>query len=185
MARITPIDEAQRPELAALISRIRGARGGRLLNFYRALLHSPPLAATWLEFNNAVRHQTGIDERARELAIMRVAILNRVDYVLDIHKARYAGPAGVTPGECEAVADWERSGLFGPRERALLAYVDAMTRDVEVTDAVFDALREHFSEGETVELTVLVGAYNLHTRVLKALRVDPESNEGGTGDKSA
>jgi alkylhydroperoxidase family enzyme len=49
-----------------------------------------------------------------------------------------------------------------------------MTRDVEVSDAVFGALREHFSERETVELTVLVGAYNLHTRVLKALRIDPE-----------
>jgi len=79
MARVTPIDERSHPELADLIGRIRGARGGRLLNFYRALLHSPPLAATWLEFNNAVRYQTGIDDRLRELAIMRVAILKASD----------------------------------------------------------------------------------------------------------
>ena len=56
----------------------------------------------------------------------------------------------------------------------MLSYVDAMTREIEVPDPVFDELREHFSERETVELTVLVGAYNLHTRVLMALRVDPE-----------
>src|SRR5687768_9923974 len=104
MARVTPIDEHNHPELAGLIEKIRGKRGGRLLNFYRALLHSPPLAATWLEFNNAVRHQTGVDDRLRELAIMRVAILNRAAYVLDIHKARYAGPAGVTPAQSEALA---------------------------------------------------------------------------------
>lgn len=175
MARVTPIDERSHPELADLIGRIRGARGGRLLNFYRALLHSPPLAATWLEFNNAVRYQTGIDDRLRELAIMRVAILNRADYVLSIHKARYAGPAGVTRAQSEALADWSSSGHFEPGEKALLAYVDAMTRDVEVPDAVFDAMREHFSEREAVELTVLIAAYDLHTRVLKALRVDPES----------
>ncbi len=174
MARITPIEESEHPELAALIGRIRGERGGRLLNFYRALLHSPPLAATWLEFNNAVRHETALDGRLSELIIMRVAILNRANYVLDIHKARYAGPAGVTPDECDDLVDWARSKRFGPREQALLAYVDAMTRDVEVPDAVYGALREHFSERETVELTMLVGAYNLHTRVLKALRVDPE-----------
>jgi alkylhydroperoxidase family enzyme len=50
-----------------------------------------------------------------------------------------------------------------------------MTREVDVNDAVFDAVREQFNERETVELTVLVGAYNLHTRVLSALRIDPES----------
>jgi len=176
MARVTSIDEESHPELAALAARIRGERGGRLLNFYRVLLHSPPLAATWIEFNNAVRRETAIEDRLRELVIMRVAILNGVDYVLDIHKARYAAPAGVTPGECDALADWPRSTLFGARERSVLAYVDAMTRDVDVPDAVFGALREHFSEREAVELTVLVGAYNLHTRVLKALRVDPEND---------
>ncbi len=175
MARVTPIDERSHPELATLIGRIRGERGGRLLNFYRALLHSPPLAATWLDFNNAVRHQTTLDDRVRELVIMRVAILNAVEYVLNIHKARYAGPAGVTPAECAALPDWTRSQLFGSRERALLAYVDAMTRDVAVADTVFGALREHFAEREIVELTVLVAAYNLHTRVLKALRIDPET----------
>ena len=40
---------------------------------------------------------------------------------------------------------------------------------------MFDAMREHFSERKAVELTVLIAAYDLHKRVLKALRVDPES----------
>ena len=174
MARVTPIDEHNHPELAGLIERIRGERGGRLLNFYRALLHSPPLAATWLELNNAVRRQTKIDGRVCELVIMRVALLNRADYVLNIHKARYAAPAGVTGPEAEALTDWRGSKLFGARENAVLAYVDAMTRDVTVPDPIFNALREHFSEREIVELTVLIAAYNMHTRMLMALQVDPE-----------
>ncbi|HXF67309.1 MAG TPA: carboxymuconolactone decarboxylase family protein [Burkholderiales bacterium] len=174
MARIPPIEEAGHPELAALVARIRGARGGRLLNLYRALLWSPPLAAAWLEFNDAVRRRTGLDERTRELAILRVALLNGADYVFEIHKARYAQPSGLTREELEALGDWRGSAAFGPRERALLAYVDAMTREVAVPQAVFEALRAHFGERETVELTVLVAAYNMHTRVLRALAIEPE-----------
>jgi alkylhydroperoxidase family enzyme len=49
-----------------------------------------------------------------------------------------------------------------------------MTREVVVPDDVFDALRPHFSERQIVELTVLTGIYNMHTRVLSALRIDPE-----------
>lgn len=175
MARVTLIEEHARPELADVVAKIRGARGGRLLNFYRALLNAPALASAWLDFNNAVRFQTGLDDRVRELAIMRVAILNRADYVLAIHKSRYAGPAGVTGAQADALEDWRGSKRFGPRESALLAYVDAISRDVEVPDSVFNSVRKHFSERETVEVTVLIAAYNMHTRVLKALRIDPEN----------
>lgn len=171
MARVPLLDESAG---AAVVAKIRGKRGGRLLNLYRALLHSPGLASAWLDFNNAVRYETGLGERARELVIMRVAVLNHADYVLEIHRLRYAEPAGVTPAEIEALRDWQISGVFGPGDAALLAYVDAMTRDVEVPDAVFNGMRAHFSERDAVELTVLVAAYNMHTRVLRALDIDPE-----------
>jgi len=174
MARVPLIDENSTPEIAALVKKIRGARGGQLHDFYRALLHSPGLASAWFDFNNAVRFQTGLDDRLRELVIVRVAHLNGAGYVVDIHKAHYAEPAGVTRAEVEALADWRRAGSFGPRENAMLAYVDAMTRDVAVPEVVFKALRDHFSERETVELTVLIAAYNMHTRVLRALDIEPE-----------
>ena len=105
---------------------------------------------------------------------MRVAVLNHADYVFQIHRLRYAEPAGVTPAEIEALRDWRKSGVFGPGDAALLAYVDAMTRDVEVPDAVFNGMRAHFGERAAVELTVLIAAYNMHTRVLRALDIDPE-----------
>ena len=176
MARVPLLDENAGPAVATVVAKIRGGRGGRLLNLYRALLNSPGLASAWFDFNNAVRFQTGLGERARELVIIRVAALNGADYVFRIHKARYAEPAGVTGAEVEALRDWRKSGLFGPGESALLAYVDAMTRDVAVPGAVFDALRAHFSGREAVELTVLTAAYNMHTRVLRALDIDPEKS---------
>jgi len=174
MARVTLIDENATPDIAALVAKIRGARGGQLHVFYRALLHTPGLASAWFDFNNAVRFQTGLDDRVRELVIMRVATLTGCAYVWRVHQAQYAGPAGVTPQQVEALRDWRRSGLFGAAESALLAYTDAMTRDVTVADDVFEPLRKHYSERDVVEITVLVAAYNMHTRLLKALDIDPE-----------
>ena len=49
-----------------------------------------------------------------------------------------------------------------------------MTRDLDIPDAVFADVRKHFSERQVVELTMLIGAYDMLTRFLKALKVDPE-----------
>jgi 4-carboxymuconolactone decarboxylase len=175
MARVSLIEEHASPDIAALAAKIRGARGGQLHEFYRALLHTPGLASAWFDFNNAVRFQTRLDDRVRELVIMRVAVLTGCDYVFEVHKAQYAKPAGVTPDQVEALRERSTPGLFDGRDSALLAYVDAVTRDVEVADAVFERMRGHFSDREVVELTVLTAAYNMHTRFLKALGFEPEN----------
>ena len=171
MARVPLVDENATPEIAALAARIRGARGGQLHVFYRALLHSPDLAAAWFEFNNAVRFKTSLDDRTRELIIMRVAALTGCEYVWSVHEAQYAAPAGLAAAQVAALRDSTPTG-FDAGEQALLAYVDAMTREVAVPDAVFEALIRHFDVRATAEITVLVGAYNMQTRVLRALGVE-------------
>ncbi len=173
MARISLIDENATPDIAALAGKIRGARG-EFHVFYKALLHTPGLASAWFDFNNAVRFQTGFAARTRELVIMRVAALTGCDYIWKVHQVKYAGPAGITPQEVEALRDWRKSGMYGEKERALLAYVDVMTQNVAVPDAVFDGMRKHYSEREILELTVLTGAYNMQTRLLRALDINPE-----------
>ena len=174
MARVTLVDERTHPQLADVISRIAGARQGRLINVYRLLLNSPAIASAWVEFNTAVRLSSGLDARTRELAIIRVAIVNRTEYIFRAHVPGYAREAGLTDAQVEGLFEWETSSAFDPRDRAVLAYVDAMTREIEVPDTVFEAVRQHFDEARTVELTVLVGAYNMHSRVVRALRIDPE-----------
>jgi 4-carboxymuconolactone decarboxylase len=174
MARVPLIEERDHHELAESVSRIKGARGGRLINIYRLMLHSPALANAWVDLNQAVRYGTEIDGQCRELAVIRVAILNKVEYVVNAHGPAYALKEGLTPAQVEAVADWRASNLFTDKHRALLGYVDSMTRDIDVPDAVFAEVRKHFSERQVVELSMLIGAYNMLTRFLKALKVDPE-----------
>ena len=174
MARVTLFGEADHPELADTIAKIKGARGGRLINVYRLMLHSPALANAWFEFNQAVRYGTEIDGQSREIAVIRVAILNNVEYVQRAHGPSYALKEGLTPEQVAAIADWQPSQLFNDQQRALLAYTDAMTRHIDVPDKLFTDLRKHFSERQTVELTMLIGTYNMFTRVLQALKIDPE-----------
>jgi 4-carboxymuconolactone decarboxylase len=174
MARISLIEENDHPELADLIGKIRAGRRGSLINVYKLLLHSPSLAAIWLDFVSAARFKTDLDGRLREIVIVRVAHLNRTTYVFKQHVPQLSAPEGLTDQECDSLADWQSAKSFSARERAALAYTDAMTCDVTVPDDVFEALRQHFNERQIVELSVLVGLYNMHTRVFTALRIDPE-----------
>jgi alkylhydroperoxidase family enzyme len=174
MARVSLIEENDHPELAELIGKIRAGRRGALINVYKLLLHTPGLAECWLNLISAARYKTELDGRLREIVIVRVGYLNRTDYVVRQHVPQLTEPEGLTKAECDALADWKGSKFFNTRERAALAYADAMTQDIEVPDSVFDALRPHFNERQIVELTVLIGTYNMHTRVFMALKIDPE-----------
>ncbi len=166
MARVSYIEEKDHPELADLIGKVRAGRRGTLINVYKLLLHSPPLAACWLDLISAARYKTELDGRLREIVIVRVGYLNKTAYVVKQHVPQLTAPEGLTQEECDALADWRNAKFFNARERAALAYADAMTRDVAVPDDVFAALRPHFNERQIVEFD---GAdrhlQHAHTRV--------------------
>ena len=179
MARVSLIEEGNHPELADLIGRIRGARRGRLINVYKLLLHSPALAETWFAHNNAVRWKIELDGRLREMVIVRIGYVTNVAYIVRQHVPDLAIPEGLTVEECKALTDWESSSLFSERDRAVLAYTDVMTCDVQVPDPVFRRVVEYFSERQIVELTLLIGTYNMHARVFQALEIDPQTRAEG------
>ena len=158
----------------------QGGPSRRLLNVYKLLLHSPALAQTWFDHNGAVRWKTKLTGRLREIVIIRVAHLNGVDYVLAQHIPGLALAEGLTLAECEALTDWRATDLFDLRERAALAYAEAMTLSTSVADEVFADVGRHFDDREIVELSVLIGTYIMHNRVMKALAIDlePEGNRG-------
>ena len=174
MARVPLIQEQDHPEFAELIEKFRAGRRGRLINIYRMLLNSPALAESWFNHSNAVRWKTTLDGRLREIVIIRMGHLAKSQYVLRQHVPSLALADGMTLEECDALADWRATTLFSARERAALAYADTMTRDVEVPDTIFAEVARHFDPRQTVELTVLIGTYNMNARVLQALRLDLE-----------
>lgn len=179
MARIAYADETSSADVTALADKIRSERGGRMLNLYKMLLNSPPVAAGWLQLFTAIRQQCDLGGRYRELAVLRVAVINGAIYEYQAHLG-FALEAGVTQAQIDALADWQHSALYSDAERAVLAYADAMTSQVHVADTVFDALRPHFNQRELVELTATIGGYNLVSRFLEALMVDAECSHAGS-----
>jgi AhpD family alkylhydroperoxidase len=173
MARIPYVDDTARPELKALCDRIRAERGGRLLNLYKALLNSPKVAEAWLQLFTVIRQQCELPARERELVILAIALINHADYEYQNH-IPFALAAGLTGQQLDELPRWRSSALFSERDRAVLAYAEAMTREVHVPDEVFEAMRRHFEPRQLVELTATVGGYNLVSRVLEALKIDPE-----------
>ncbi|MCF4127256.1 carboxymuconolactone decarboxylase family protein [Methylobacterium sp. SyP6R] len=177
MARI-PYADTTRPETAPLADRIVAERG-EILHLYAMLLHSPPVAEGWLAFLTAIRQRCELPGDIRELVIVQVAHLNGARYEAEQH-VPIALREGVTRAQLDALPDWEPTAVFGERERAVLAYCDAMTRTIHVEPAVFSALRDHFDPRAIVELTATIGAYNMVSRFLEAIGIDSADDKGAT-----
>ncbi len=171
MARLPLIEEGQHPELAGLIATIKSERGGRLLDLYRVLLNSPPIAEGWLKLFTAIRQKGKLSGRYRELAILRVALLNGAEYEYRAH-VPFALKDGVGKEQIDALPGWQVSVNFDERERAVLAFTDCMTQEIRVPDPVFAEARRHFNDQELVELAATVAGYNLVSRFLVAMQLD-------------
>jgi AhpD family alkylhydroperoxidase len=144
-----------------------------VLNLYRVLLNSPQLAEAWLHLFTVIRQQCELPAQYRELVIMAIAVINGADYEYR-HHAPIALAAGLTQAQIDELPGWRQSILFDAGQRAVLDYAECMTRDVQVPDAVFEAVTRYLDSRTIVELTATIAGYNLVSRFLEALKVDHE-----------
>lgn len=73
------------------------------------------------------------------------------------------------------ITDWRNASIFSTRERAALAYAEAMTlSDQDVDDALFAATRDEFTEGEIVELSAWICLENLYSKFNRAFRIEAQ-----------
>ncbi|MDH4401605.1 MAG: carboxymuconolactone decarboxylase family protein [Burkholderiaceae bacterium] len=168
MARI-PYADLTNPEAKPLVERIVAERGG-VLHLYQMLLHSPPVASGWLNYLTAIRQQSTLPGGLRELVIMRIAVLNGAPYEAEQH-APIALREGVSQVQLDDLDNWQQSKNYDATQRAVLAYTDAMTKDIHVSPEVFAAVKAVLTDRLLVELTATVGAYNMVSRFLEALQI--------------
>jgi alkylhydroperoxidase family enzyme len=173
-----PYLPADLAEPAEIVDAIRRRRGGALLNLDRQLLRSPPVARGWNALMGAVRAELNLSARHRELAMCAVAVLNGADYEF-IHHAPIFLQAGGTQAQVQALRQVEQAArdeqLFDAKDRAVLMLTIEMTRSVSVGDSTFEAVRSALpDEREVFELVAVIAAYNMVSRVLVALGVEPE-----------
>jgi len=175
MARVPLIQEQDHPELAEVIEKYRSGRRGKLINMYRMLLNAPALAESWFNHSNTVRWKTSLDGRLREVVIIRMGHLTGAQYVLRQHVPSLAAAEGLTREECDALADWRASKFFTERERAALAWTEAVTlvSETHVPDDVYEQARKQFSEQELANLTLAIIAINGWNRLAISFRTVP------------
>jgi len=169
--RIPPVVPGTRPELGAIEASIQAQRG-RISPLYQVLLNSPPVAAGWEKLLTAVRNESQLPAKWREMIILRVAVLNRAPFEFEAHMP-HAQRAGMSDAQISAVRDWRsRESLFDADERLLLELTDVMTRDVEVGDALMARLAALLDPRGILEVVTTVAAYNMVSRVLCALKIE-------------
>lgn len=167
---LLPYADLSDPALQPLVQRIEAGRGS-VLHLYQMLMHSPPLAAGWLELMTQVRQKLDLNGALRELVIMRIAHLNGAPYEADQH-APIALQEGLTQRQLKALPDWRSATAeYSTVQQDVLALCDAMTRDVHVDAAVVQAVRSNLGDRQLVELVATIASYNMVSRFLEALQI--------------
>lgn len=114
--------------------------------------------------------QAGLDPELVELVKVRVSQINRCAYCLDMH-TKDALAAGERPQRLFALSAWREAPFYTERERAALAWAEAVTLCPEgVPDDVYEEARAHFSERELVFVTLAVIAINSWNRLAVSFR---------------
>jgi alkylhydroperoxidase family enzyme len=163
-------DEYPQPYLAAY-DRLLRERGP--LHIFLALANIPNLLDPLLTFTQEMREGAAVEARLRELAIMTVGLLTRADYEFS-HHWNAALRAGARREQLENLADFETSGAFDAKERAVIRYAKAATLEIEVADPVWAALREHLDVREAMDIVMAVAWYNGVVRMILPLQIELE-----------
>ena len=140
---------------------------------------SPELFKKFMEFSMALRSSV-IDEKLQALIEIRASQINGCGFCLDMH-VKQAKIHGETELRLHHVAIWRESNLFVPRERAALAWTEALTKLPEggIPDEIYERVRGQLSEKEISDLTFVVMAINAWNRVNVGFKTVP-----GTADKA-
>jgi alkylhydroperoxidase family enzyme len=149
------------------------AKSGRVINLWKVMGHCPYIGLNFQRLGNSILKGEGLPPKLRELAILRVGSLAQSEYEFKQHTA-IALQCGVSQKQIDEIMDWAASEQFDERERAVLAYTDAVARDIRVRDEIFARLRTFLNEEEIIELTAAIGYYGMACRILVALEVDLE-----------
>ncbi|HEY9270505.1 carboxymuconolactone decarboxylase family protein [Achromobacter sp.] len=148
------------------------------LNYFQV---SEEQSRKYLEFSMSLK-KTPIVREVGELVDIRASQINGCGFCLDMHikQARIAGEREL---RLHHVAIWRESTLFSPRERAALAWTEAITTlsALGVSDAVYEEARAQLSEQEISDLTLLLVGINGWNRLNVAFRTVPGSADAAYG----
>ena len=128
------------------------------LNLFAA---APALMKEWQRTSIALSVAAGLEPGINELVKIRASQINGCANCINLH-ASEARAAGETEQRIYLLAAWREAPCYTDRERAALAWTEALTRLCEGDEhsAAYETLKAHFSDEEQVKLTVLINIIN-------------------------
>ena len=140
------------------------------MNFFQA---APETINALMALENQVT-SSGLEQSLIELVKTRASQINGCAYCINMH-TQDARKHGETEQRLYLLNAWQESPVYTDRERAALAWTDAMTRisETHAPDDVYQQLRAQFSEAETVNLTMLIATINAWNRLAISFRAMP------------
>ncbi|WP_022963756.1 carboxymuconolactone decarboxylase family protein [Halopseudomonas pelagia] len=137
------------------------------LNAYKA---APEAIAAMTRLEEYLCH-CGLEYSLIELVKTRASQINGCAYCLHMHTSD-ARAAGESEARLYLLSAWRESALYTPRERAALAWTEALTQlaDTGAPSQDYEQGLAHFSEKEFVDLTLLIGAINVWNRISVGFR---------------
>ncbi len=118
-----------------------------------------------------------LDPVLRELGQTRVGWARASQFVYSQH-CKSCREVGMSEEMIAAIPAWSTSDRFTPAQRAVLAYIDCLVLEGgRVPDGTFDALREHLSDEQILELTYITAMYDMHAVMSRALRLEYDDRD--------
>jgi uncharacterized peroxidase-related enzyme len=178
--RVELVDpETAPPETKAAYDEIRSDWGGMLFTDWRPLGRSPNImVAVHKLFFNLQGEKGGslTDVKDKELVAIKTSHLNGCDYCLG-HNVDFGQTVGLSLEQIQAACtpDYAASDVLDARQKVLLRWTEAITRNTaEEDDEAFAGMREHYSDAEIAELTLMSGLFNMWNRFTRSLHVELE-----------
>ena len=145
------------------------------LNIFRVMLHRPKTAKALADLLISLLFGGELDDRLRELLIMRIGWATGSDYEWTQHWRIAREQFGCSDRDLlELRGDWRASAHFGDDEKTLLAAVDALLEEGSLSDDLANRCLERFGRNATIELATAVGCWRLVSKVTNALQIPLE-----------
>ena len=177
MSRVPSLsrDDAASVHQQPLWDRVEAERKMPTANIFRSLANAPVLLDAFLSYANAMRDNSLLSPKLRELAILSVGHATGSEYEIAHHQS-HGRKAGLTDEQLAAVADGDNTELFNDTERAVIALARESTLNVNVSDASWAAAAKHLDDQQMVELTLTIAWYNSGVRVMGLLGIELEDS---------
>ena len=188
--RLTGVSDSQASGLARDIIDASDLLLGRTSNLVRILsAHSPLLARWFLGLVASVRQPNlgaQSDVRLRNLATIKTSMANECNYCMT-HTSIFGEALGLKLDDLEALKGdaYRSSPLFSEREKAAIAWAEAMTKNTAKSDkTVWDNMRRLFSDAEIVEISMASAMFNMINRLNDSFwtELEPEEYNRRQGD---